>query len=71
MIEWWWVIRIEPIFHRSIAVLCAVISVSILWSELVFNVKSPVLSIVALGLRACGFNYAAVEVMTCSQNGTF
>ena len=61
-IEWWWVLRIEPVFHRGVAVFCALVSICILWSELVFNVKSPVISLIAVGLRACGFNYAAVEV---------
>ncbi|KAI9275921.1 LMBR1-like membrane protein-domain-containing protein [Phascolomyces articulosus] len=61
--EWWWVLRIEPIFHRGVAILCGLISICILWSELVFNVKSPVISLVAIGLRACGLNYAAVEFM--------
>ena len=61
-IEWWWVLRIEPVFHRGVAVFCALVSICILWSELVFNVKSPVISLIAVGLRACGLNYAAVEV---------
>ncbi|KAI7856552.1 LMBR1-like membrane protein-domain-containing protein [Circinella umbellata] len=56
--QWWWVLRIEPIFHRGVAVFCALVSICILWSELVFNVKNPVISLIAIGLKACGLNYA-------------
>ena len=62
-VEWWWVLRIRPIVHRGGAILCAVIGICILWSELVFNIKQPVISLVAIGLKACGLNYAAVEVI--------
>ncbi|KAI9496861.1 LMBR1-like membrane protein-domain-containing protein [Zychaea mexicana] len=62
-LEWWWVLRLEPVFHRGVAILCALVSICILWSELVFNIKNPVISLVALGLKGCGFNYAAVELM--------
>ncbi|KAH8554279.1 LMBR1-like membrane protein-domain-containing protein [Umbelopsis sp. PMI_123] len=63
-LEWWWSIRIKPILARALAVLCAIISICVIWSELTFNVRQPVLSIVAVALRACGLNYAAVEVMS-------
>ncbi|KAI9316887.1 LMBR1-like membrane protein-domain-containing protein [Dichotomocladium elegans] len=62
--EWWWVVKIEPIFHRAVAVFFILMSICILWSELVFNMKNPVISLVALGLKSCGFNYAAVEFMS-------
>lgn len=67
ILEWWWILKIEPVLHRGVALLCACLSICILWSELVFNVKNPVLSIVALGLEACGFNYAAVEVRSITR----
>lgn len=62
VIEWWWAIRIAPLLYRILAILFSVISVFIIWSELTFNVKSPTLSIVSWALKACGTNYAAVEV---------
>ncbi|CEI86691.1 hypothetical protein RMCBS344292_01122 [Rhizopus microsporus] len=61
-VEWWWAIRIAPLLYRILAILFSVISVFIIWSELTFNVKSPTLSIVSWALKACGTNYAAVEV---------
>ncbi|ORZ00351.1 LMBR1-like membrane protein-domain-containing protein [Syncephalastrum racemosum] len=61
-LEWWWILRLEPVLHKALAIICVLISICILWSELVFNIQNPTLSIVALGLKACGFNYAAVEL---------
>ncbi|CAO3677428.1 unnamed protein product [Umbelopsis vinacea] len=63
-LEWWWAIRIKPILTRTLAVLCACLSICVIWSELTFNVRNPVLSIVEIALRACGLNYAAVEYTT-------
>ncbi|KAM3579888.1 hypothetical protein VKS41_007609 [Umbelopsis sp. WA50703] len=60
-LEWWWAVRIKPVLTRTLAVVCAAIGICIIWSELTFNVRQPVLSIVEITLRACGLNYAAVE----------
>ncbi|KAI7870771.1 LMBR1-like membrane protein-domain-containing protein [Spinellus fusiger] len=62
-IEWAWVTWLGPFVYRILAVICTVISICILWSELTFNIEHPVLSIVGLLLEACGFNYAAVEFL--------
>jgi hypothetical protein len=61
-LEWWWVIVFRSIVYRILAILFSVSSLCILWSELTFNVKSPLISIVGLAIDACGLNYAAVEV---------
>ncbi|KAI9025976.1 LMBR1-like membrane protein-domain-containing protein [Phycomyces nitens] len=61
--EWFWVVWIRPFVYRILAGICTFASVSILWSELTFNVKTPVISIVGILLEACGFNYAAVELI--------
>lgn len=61
-VEWWWYIHLRPIVTRCLAVLLGILSVAVLWSELTFNVHSPVLSLVAIGLRAGGLNYAYAEV---------
>ncbi|KAI8342300.1 LMBR1-like membrane protein-domain-containing protein [Chlamydoabsidia padenii] len=63
-IEWWWVIMFRSIVYRSLAIIFGLISLCILWSELTFNVKSPLISIVGLAIDACGLNYAAVEVLS-------
>ncbi|KAI8338107.1 LMBR1-like membrane protein-domain-containing protein [Chlamydoabsidia padenii] len=63
-IEWWWVIMFRSIIYRGLSVILGVASICILWSELVFNIKSPLISIVGLTINACGLNYAAVEVLS-------
>ncbi|KAG0176584.1 hypothetical protein DFQ29_005950 [Apophysomyces sp. BC1021] len=63
-LEWWWVIHLRSLACRGTAVVFLVASVCILWSELTFNVQKPVISIVALALRACDNNYAAVELLS-------
>ncbi|KAI8081328.1 LMBR1-like membrane protein-domain-containing protein [Halteromyces radiatus] len=64
IIEWWWVIMFRSVVYRGLSILFSLISICILWSELTFNVKSPVVSIVGLAIKACGLNYAAVEVLS-------
>lgn len=63
MLEWWWMLRIAPNLNKFLAIVFSVISVCIIWSEIVFNVRRPVIiSIVYYVLNACGTNYAALEV---------
>ncbi|CAO3648848.1 unnamed protein product [Cunninghamella blakesleeana] len=63
-LEWWWVIVFRSIVYRGLAILATCASICILWSELTFNFQSPMLSIVGLVQKACGLNYAAVEVFS-------
>ncbi|KAF7723705.1 LMBR1 domain-containing protein 2 [Apophysomyces ossiformis] len=63
-LEWWWVIRLRSIAYRGAAIVFLAASLCILWSELTFNVEKPVISIVALALRACDNNYAAVQLLS-------
>ncbi|KAG2236234.1 hypothetical protein INT48_008594 [Thamnidium elegans] len=62
--EWWWVLRISPNLYKLLAIIFSCISVCIIWSELVFNVRKPaIISIAYYALNACGTNYAALEIM--------
>ncbi|KAI8875403.1 hypothetical protein K501DRAFT_202707 [Backusella circina FSU 941] len=45
IIEWWWVIRIQPLVNKALAIIFSIVSICILWSELTFNIKSPIISI--------------------------
>ncbi|KAI8640315.1 LMBR1-like membrane protein-domain-containing protein [Parasitella parasitica] len=62
--EWWWMLRIAPNLNKFLAIVFSLISMCIIWSEIVFNVKKPVvISIVYYVLNACGSNYATLEIM--------
>jgi hypothetical protein len=52
----------RSILYRGLSVILGVVSICILWSELTFNITSPLVSIVGLAIQACDLNYAAVEV---------
>ncbi|KAI7900314.1 LMBR1-like membrane protein-domain-containing protein [Cokeromyces recurvatus] len=63
-IEWWWKLRILPNINKLLAILFSIISICIIWSELVFNVRRPaIISIIYYAVNACGENYAALEAM--------
>ncbi|RCI06896.1 LMBR1 domain-containing protein 2 [Rhizopus stolonifer] len=62
--EWWWTIRIAPLLGKIGAIVFAIMSVCIIWSELVFNVRKPaIISIAYYILNACGTNYAALQII--------
>lgn len=70
-LEWWWKLRISPIMKKTFAILFAIVSICIIFSELVFNVRQPVIiSIVYYASNACGSNYAALEVTLNSKEET-
>ena len=66
VIEWYWKVLLRPWVYRVVAVCLGVLSVAIVWSEVLFSVTSPKLSIFAylvyLGHQLG--NYVAIEVMT-------
>ncbi|OAD06099.1 hypothetical protein MUCCIDRAFT_159784 [Mucor lusitanicus CBS 277.49] len=39
-IEWWWMLRIAPNLNKFLAIVFSVISVCIIWSEIVFNIMA-------------------------------
>ncbi|KAJ1995617.1 hypothetical protein GGI25_005219 [Coemansia spiralis] len=58
---WWWYIVIRPLVYRALTVAAAMLSATILWSELTFNLASSHLSIVRHLLRAMDLSYFAIE----------
>ncbi|KAJ1945259.1 hypothetical protein EC988_005798, partial [Linderina pennispora] len=59
---WWWYIIFRPLVFRALSLSAAVLSISVLWSELTFNVTTPHLSIVHHVLRSLGLTYFAIEI---------
>ncbi|KAJ2425619.1 hypothetical protein IWW41_004343, partial [Coemansia sp. RSA 2522] len=57
---WWWYIALRPVVFRALSVAAALLSISILWSELTFGVASQ-FSVVRHVLRALGLSYLAIE----------
>ena len=63
---WLWKIQAMPWILRISAVTCAVMSAILLWSEVTFRGKDPVLSVYALAVLAAGANadYVSTEFLT-------
>lgn len=61
-VEYAWFITILPWLARSLAVLAGVVSVAIVWSEVVHNWSNPLLSLVGIIIRSTGPNWFLLEV---------
>lgn len=64
--EWWWRCRVQSRVLGIIAVLCAVLSFAVVWSEVTFFNKQPVLSIFAvlLNLARSSYDYSTIEMIS-------
>jgi len=63
--EWYWKCCITPWSLRMATVLMAVLTLMVVWSECVFFIKTPVLSLFAVFLNLAtthSYNYIAIEV---------
>ncbi|XP_034824985.1 LMBR1 domain-containing protein 2 homolog isoform X1 [Maniola hyperantus] len=62
IIEWYWECLLKQYFLKAMAVVTCVLSVAVVWSELTFFCKKPVLSIFANINNAAkdSYNYAAI-----------
>jgi len=60
-VQYSWYLGILPWLSRAVAVAAAVLSVSIVWSEVVHNWTSPLLSLVGIVLRATGQVWLLLE----------
>ncbi|XP_050544431.1 LMBR1 domain-containing protein 2 homolog isoform X1 [Daktulosphaira vitifoliae] len=65
-IEWYWWCRIHPTLLRTLAVFTGVLSAIIVWSEITFFSKKPVLSIFALMVEAAQLSndYVMIQVLS-------
>ncbi|KAJ8305917.1 hypothetical protein KUTeg_016462 [Tegillarca granosa] len=60
--EWYWKCLIKPWVMRVLAVMLTIFSFMVVWSECLFFVKSPVLSLFAVFLNLAKMNYDYVYI---------
>jgi LMBR1-like membrane protein len=61
-VQYMWYLKVLPWWKKALAVFTAVVSVVIVWSEMVHNWNHPVLSLVGIIIRATGQNWFFLEV---------
>ncbi|KAF8923123.1 LMBR1 domain-containing protein 2 [Dissophora ornata] len=64
--EWVWHLKLRPILLRSLAVLCAVLSLLIVWSEMTYENTNPILSVIGLLVQMARdrMSYGAIEAVS-------
>ncbi|XP_060552917.1 G-protein coupled receptor-associated protein LMBRD2-like [Ruditapes philippinarum] len=65
-IEWYWRCLCEPWVCRILAVILTIVSFMVVWSECLFFIKSPVLSIFAVFINLAKENYDYVYIELAS-----
>ena len=68
IIEWYWKVWLCPWLLRITAVLLFLLSVTLVWSEVTFFNKEPVLSIFALMIDGASVGYYYFYVEVCQTN---
>ncbi|ORX88503.1 LMBR1-domain-containing protein [Basidiobolus meristosporus CBS 931.73] len=58
---WWWYIRLQPSLCRILSIVTAILSISLVWSEITFMSTKPVLSIFGLVSRAAENTQGVLE----------
>jgi LMBR1-like membrane protein len=61
-VQYVWFLVILPWWRKILAVFAAVVSVAIVWSEIVHNWNAPVLSLVGIVIRSTGRHWFLLEV---------
>jgi hypothetical protein len=59
VIEWWWKVRLRPLFFVVITITCILTSLAIVWSEVTFFSTSPKLSVFAWLVQSTGVDRQA------------
>eukprot|EP00054_Salpingoeca_dolichothecata_P021195 m.135197 g.135197 ORF g.135197 m.135197 type:complete len:713 (-) comp23900_c0_seq1:167-2305(-) len=65
-VKWYWKVKIEPLLNLALAVICTLFSIALVWSEVLFSLESPTLSIYAQVITWAGRDeqYFNIELMT-------
>lgn len=66
-LDWYWQCVLKSPFLKALAVTTGLLSAMVVWSELTFFNRSPVLSIFAVILNAAKYNYDFVTIELCSM----
>ena len=51
-----------PLILKMLTVILGIVSAMVVWSECLFFIRSPVLSLFAIFINQAGYNYIAIEV---------
>ncbi|XP_033736886.1 G-protein coupled receptor-associated protein LMBRD2-like isoform X1 [Pecten maximus] len=65
-VEWYWKCLLRPWFRRILAVLLTILSFMVVWSECLFFIKEPVLSLFAVFIDLAKQNYDYVYIELAS-----
>lgn len=65
-IEWYWECFLKMYFLKTMAVITCILSVAVVWSEVTFFSKKPVLSVFANIVNAAKLNYNYSVILTVS-----
>lgn len=62
--EWYWHLKLRPILLRLTSLICAVLSLLIVWSEMTYQNVNPILSVIGLLIQMARdrVSYEAIEV---------
>ncbi|KAF9960370.1 hypothetical protein BGZ72_007175 [Mortierella alpina] len=65
-LEWHWHLKLRPFLLRSLSVLCAVLSLLIVWSEMTYQNLNPILSVIGLLVQLARdrMSYGAIEAIS-------
>lgn len=61
-LQYMWFLALLPWLSKGLAIVAGLVSVSIVWSEIVHNWTSPLLSLVGIVIRSTGWNWFLLEV---------
>jgi hypothetical protein len=62
-----WFLGILPWLRKILSISTRLVSISIVWSEIVHNWTNPVLSLVGIAIRSTGRNWFLLEVISSSR----
>ncbi|KAL7747871.1 hypothetical protein RI367_006806 [Sorochytrium milnesiophthora] len=61
-IAWVWHVLVRSQLLRLLSIVCALLSLAVVWSEVVLNVSNPVLSLFGIVLNSESIGYGAIEL---------